>query len=65
MSSVVGSAAGVLWEYLSSQGPTSVTKLSKETELDTKLVQRAIGWLDREDKLAFQTKGRTELVALK
>jgi hypothetical protein len=65
MSSIVGSAAGVLWEYLSAQGPTSVTKLSKETELDSKLVQRAIGWLDREDKLAFEMKGRTELVALK
>ena len=65
MSEVVGSAAGVLWNYLSAQGPTSVSKLSKETELDTKIVQRALGWLDREDKLNFVMKGRTELVALK
>jgi predicted transcriptional regulator len=65
MSEIVGSAAGVLWNYLSAQGPTSVSKLSKETELDTKTVQRALGWLDREDKLNFVMKGRTELVALK
>ncbi len=65
MSNVVGSAAGILWDYLNAQGPTSVSKLSKETELDTKLVQRALGWLDREDKLDFEMKGRTELVTLK
>jgi predicted transcriptional regulator len=65
MSDVVGSAAGVLWNYLSENGPTSISKLSKETELDTKTVQRALGWLHREDKLYFVMKGRTELVALK
>ena len=65
MSDVVGSAAGTLWDYLSEHGPTSVSKLTKQTELETKLVQRALGWLDREDKISFQMKGRTEMVALK
>ena len=65
MSEVVGSAAGTLWDYLSEYGPVSVSKLTKETELDTKLVQRALGWLAREDKISFEMKGRTELVTLK
>ncbi len=65
MSNNIGQAAGVLWDYLSEQDPISVTKLTKETGLDAKLVQRALGWLDREDKLNFQMKGRTELVSLK
>jgi predicted transcriptional regulator len=65
MSDVIGSAAGVIWEYLDNNGMTSVTKISKDTELDTKLVQRAIGWLAKEDKLSIETKGRAETIGLK
>ena len=65
MSDVIGSAAGVIWEYLDTNGMASVTKISKDTALDSKLVQRAIGWLAKEDKLSIETKGRTETVGLK
>lgn len=65
MSDVIGSAAGVIWEYLDNNGMTSVTKISKDTALDTKLVQRAIGWLAKEDKLSIETKGRAETIGLK
>jgi len=65
MSDSIGSAAGVVWEFLNSNGASSVSKLSKETALDTKLAQRAIGWLAAEGKLMFDMKGRTEVVSLK
>jgi len=65
MSDLVGSAAGVLWDYLNAEGETSVSKLSKATELDSKTINRAIGWLAKEDKLTIALKGRTEIVALK
>jgi len=29
------------------------------------VLQRAIGWLSKEDKLSFEVKGRNELIALK
>jgi DeoR/GlpR family transcriptional regulator of sugar metabolism len=63
--SEIGSAAGVLWTYLDTAGEVSISKLTKETELDTKTVQRALGWLAKEDKLSFSQKGRTEMVTLK
>jgi len=65
MSDSVGSAAGVLWNYLNAEGETSVSKLSKATDLDNKTIHRAIGWLAKEDKLIIALKGRSEIVALK
>jgi predicted transcriptional regulator len=61
----IGSAAGVVWKFLNENGESSLTKLTKETSLDTKLAQRAVGWLAAEGKLIFETKGRTEVISLK
>jgi len=61
----IGTAAGAVWSYLEANGATSATKLSKETGLDAKTIQRAIGWLAKEDKLSIETKGRTETISLK
>ncbi len=65
MTDVIGNAAGVLWSYLDKNGASSATKITKETKLDAKEVQRAIGWLAKEGKLTITTKGRTETIALK
>jgi predicted transcriptional regulator len=65
MSELIGSAAGTVWKYLNTEGETSVSKLSKATNLETKTLQRAIGWLAKEGKLTIALKGRTEIVALK
>ncbi len=65
MTDVIGNAAGVLWTYLDKNGASSATKITKETKLDAKEVQRAIGWLAKEGKLTITTKGRTETIALK
>jgi hypothetical protein len=65
MLDLIGNAAGIVWKYLDANGETSVAKLAKETKLDTKLVQRALGWLASEDKLTFIVNGRTELFSLK
>jgi predicted HTH transcriptional regulator len=65
MSDTIGATAGKIWEYLEENGATSVTKLTKETELNRNDVQRAIGWLAKEGKLNFEMEGRTELLSLK
>ncbi len=65
MSDNIGIAAGKIWEYLDKNGPTSVSKVTKETEISRNEVQRAIGWLAKEDKLNFEMEGRTELLSLK
>jgi predicted ArsR family transcriptional regulator len=61
----IGTAAGKIWEYLNENGQASVSKITKETGLNRNDVQRAIGWLAKEDKLVFETQGRTELLSLK
>ena len=65
MQQMIGDAAGKIWTYLKQNGPSSTAKLTKELGLDMKLLQRAIGWLSREDKLSLTQKGRTEIIALK
>ena len=61
----IGDVAGKIWEYLNEKGSTSVTKITKETEISKNEAQRAIGWLAKEDKLIFTMEGRTELLSLK
>ena len=65
MAESIGSAAGVVWKYLDANGESSVAKVTKGTELDAKVVQRALGWLACENKLNFEMKGRTETISLK
>jgi len=65
MADTIGTAAGVLWKYLDTNGASSATKITKDTNLDTKSVQRAIGWLSSEGKLNIEMKGRTETISLK
>lgn len=65
MTNTIGDAAGKIWQYLDKNGPSSVTKITTETEINQKDVQRAIGWLAKEDKLIIDAKGRVETISLK
>ena len=61
----IGEDAGSLWEVLSLNGPSTIAALKKTRNLSEVEIQRAIGWLAREDKILFQQKGKSVLVALK
>ena len=39
MSDTIGNAAGKIWEYLDTNGATSVSKVTKETELNKIVAQ--------------------------
>ena len=65
MSESIGQVAGVLWHRLDRGGPSSLTKIAKDSDIDIKQLQRALGWLAREDKVDVMVKGRTEIVSLK
>jgi len=65
MPDLIGVAAGVVWNYLDVNGATSVAKMAKESTLDIKVLQRAIGWLANEKKIKIEMKGRTETISLK
>jgi len=65
MTETIGEAAGKVWSFLSENGPSSVNKIATETGINKNDIQRAIGWLSKEDKLDFELKGRTETLSLK
>jgi len=65
MLNTIDDAAGKIWQYLDKNGSASVTKITNETGIGKNDVQRAIGWLLREDKLSIEMVGRTETLSLK
>ncbi len=65
MSNTIGDAAGKVWNYLDKNGPSSVNKVTTETGINKNDVQRAIGWLSKEDKLSIEMIGRAETLSLK
>jgi len=65
MSNKIGEAAGKIWHYLDKHGPASVSKVTSETGLNKNDIQRAIGWLAKEDKLSIEMNGRAETLSLK
>jgi hypothetical protein len=65
MSELVGLTAGAVWNYLDTQGPTTVAKLIRELKEDEKTVQRSIGWLAQEGKINLEIVNRAETISLK
>lgn len=65
MSNTIGDAAGIVWNYLDKNGPSSVNKVTTETGVNKNDIQRAIGWLSKEDKLSIEMIGRAETLSLK
>lgn len=47
----VGETAGRIWETLSSDGPLTVSQLKKKVNGSGELLNFALGWLAREDKI--------------
>jgi hypothetical protein len=62
---MIGSTAGEVWKILADRGPQSLAGLKKSTGAPDDQVLLALGWLAREDKLAFDTNGRTVTVSLR
>lgn len=56
--------AGKTWRFLGQNGEYNVTKLSKDLKEKEPVVLQALGWLAREDKIAYSTKNRRTFVAL-
>jgi hypothetical protein len=61
----IGDTAGNVWRALETKGPQSLGALKKNVKAPGDLVLMAVGWLAREEKLALEQKGRTQLLRLK
>jgi hypothetical protein len=65
MISSIGDTAGKLYKFLEEKGEANLTQLRNGVKADPNLIQQAIGWLAREDKLRIEQKGRFVTYALK
>ena len=61
----IGLTAGQVWSFLADNGPASLNKLTKSLDVNRELAMQAIGWLAREDKIAFEQATRGRLIRLK
>jgi Winged helix-turn-helix domain (DUF2582) len=61
----IGEAAGLVWQQLSTKGPTSLTVLARVIGVPRDLLLQALGWLARENKIEITDKGRGKIISLK
>jgi len=61
----VGETAGRIWHLLNDGGPHSVSQLKKKLNGSSELVNFALGWLAREDKIDIAQQKKVFTVTLR
>ena len=61
----IGNKAGEIYQYLEKNGPHTASALKKNLNNDKDLVPMGIGWLARENKIAFVVEGRNTKISIK
>jgi hypothetical protein len=61
----IGDSAGRVWRVLSDKGPSNISALKKATKFDDRTLYLGLGWLAREDKIAFKQDKNQILVSLR
>jgi len=61
----IGLSAGQIYDYLSSNGSVSFSKMKKDLDLKGNFADLGLGWLSREDKVVITKKGVSYNVSLK
>ncbi len=64
MKEKIGWTAGKVWETLKTNGEMNIAQLQKKMNEKSVVVQQALGWLAREDKIDYQVKGNKIFVSL-
>ena len=58
-------AAGQIYNYLAEKGEVSMNKLKKDLDLIGNFAEMGLGWLSREDKIAYTQKARSISISLR
>lgn len=61
----IGETAGLVWDWLDTNGSASPAKIARELDAPRDLVMQAMGWLAREDKLVIEEGPRSRIVSLR
>jgi len=64
MQEEIGATAGAIWKILHAKGELSLSQLKKQTKAKPPVFDWAIGWLARENKIAFTQQKRSIRVRL-
>lgn len=64
MQEEIGTTAGGIWKILHTKGELSLSQLKKQTKADARVFDWAIGWLARENKIAFTQQKQSIRVRL-
>lgn len=62
MTEETGITAGKVWRHLDTIGACKVNTMAKSLKITDKQLQRALGWLERENKISYTVTGRSETV---
>lgn len=65
MNAEIGEHAGRVWKHLNGRGETTMTSLVKDTKLNQRQADRAVGWLAREGKVQLRKAANKELISLR
>lgn len=60
----IGENAGQIWQLLKEKGEMQVAELLNISKIEESDFNRALGWLAREDKIAFYQKNKKYMVLL-
>ena len=64
LNDVIGNVAGNIWTLLSKEEELSVAQIKKKMDESEFIISAAIGWLARENKLAFKKSGSSIKIKL-
>lgn len=57
MKDKIGETSGKIWKVIQKKGEVNVAQLPKLLNEKSAIVYQGLGWLAREDKIDYQTKG--------
>ena len=60
----IGETAGTVWTHLAKNGKTSFADLMTRTKTNPEMLNRAIGWLARENKVCLDRDAKNSYVCL-
>jgi len=61
----IGETAGLVWNFLQSNGDSSLSALEKGVEAPRSMVSMAVGWLAREGKIEVKDEKRAVRIVLR
>ena len=65
MTQTIVQVAGEIWQFLKENPQSSLDRINKQLKLEQTVFCMALGWLAREDKIAFEGQDKELTVSLR